>query len=94
MDNAQKAARFKIVRLEERIAPGVMGGYGGCDNDKGSHKGSHKNSKKGSNKGSKKGSNKGSKKGSNKGSKKGSVKGSKKGGNCPPKPCMPKPCGY
>ena len=46
--------RFSIVRLEERIAPGAMGGfYGNCNGSgKGSHKKSHKGShKKGSHKG-------------------------------------------
>ncbi len=53
----QQSKRFTIVRLEERIAPGAMGGYTpSCDSG-----GSHKGSKKGSNKGSKKGSKKGGK---------------------------------
>lgn len=77
MTNQGKAPRFTIVRLEERIAPGAMGGFcGGNGSGKGSKK-SGKGSKK-SNKGSKK-----SKKGSHK-------KGSNKCHRppvCPPRPC-------
>ena len=76
--------KFSIVRLEERIAPGAMGGfYGGCGDDhKGSGKGSHKGSKKGSHK------SKGSHKGGN------CPPAPCPPQPCPPMPCPPKPCGW
>lgn len=81
MSATNQAPRFRIIRLEERIAPGAMGGFCESGSGKGSHKGSKKGSHKGSNKGSKKGSHK-------KGTKKGSMKG-----GCPKPPvCPPQPC--
>ena len=43
--NVEKKSRFRIEKLEERIAPSTMGGYGGKKHHKVKHHKHHKHHK-------------------------------------------------